>query len=270
METLIRLSAAIGVFALMISWEYFSPRRQQTITRKKRWPINLGLAIFNMAFMRATLGGIAFLSAVNATQQSIGLLNLFQLSNWLEIMITLLFLDFAIYFQHIISHKWKLLWRLHKIHHTDLEFDASTAVRFHPLEIIISMAYKVACIYLIGANPIAVIAFEIILNATATFNHSNINIPVKVDRYLRWILITPDTHRIHHSTIKSETDSNYGFSISLWDRLCKTYVANPKKTQTTMDIGLQEYRNQQELGFIQLLLLPFRSPLPKENKHDKQ
>jgi len=254
----------------MICWEYFNPRRQQTIGRKQRWPINLGLAMFNMAFMRITLGGIAFLSAVNASNLSLGVLNQFQLPNWLEIVITLLFLDFAIYFQHIISHKWKLLWRLHQIHHTDLEFDASTAVRFHPLEIVISMAYKVACVYFIGANPVAVIAFEIILNATATFNHSNINIPAKIDKYLRWILITPDTHRIHHSTVQSETDSNYGFSISLWDRLCKTYVAEPEKTQTTIDIGLPDYRKQEELSFMKLLLLPFRQPLSKNNKDDKQ
>lgn len=253
----------------MICWEYFSPRRQQTISRKERWPINLGLALFNMAFMRFTIGGIAFLSAANAADLSIGMLNQFQLTSWLEIMITLLFLDFAIYCQHIISHKWNLLWRLHQIHHTDLEFDASTAVRFHPLEIIISMAYKVACIYIIGANPVAVIAFEIILNATATFNHSNINIPVKIDKYLRWILITPDTHRIHHSTVRSETDSNYGFSISLWDRLCKTYVAEPEKTQTTIEIGLPCYRKQNELSFIQLLLLPFKSPLSNKNEDNK-
>jgi sterol desaturase/sphingolipid hydroxylase (fatty acid hydroxylase superfamily) len=241
----------------MIGWEYFSPRRQQKTSRKRRWPINLGLAIFNMVLMRITVGGLAYLSAVHASNQSWGLLNQLILPNWLDIIITLLILDLAIYLQHIISHKWKLLWRLHQIHHTDLEFDASTAVRFHPLEIIISMAYKVMIIYLIGANPIAIIAFEIILNGTATFNHSNINIPVKIDHYLRWILITPDTHRIHHSTVQSETDSNYGFSISLWDRIFKTYVANPEKTQTTLNIGLPNYRKQEELGFIQLLRLPF-------------
>lgn len=258
MENIIRLSVALGIFALMICWEYFSPRRQQNTPRSTRWPINIGLAVFNMLLMRFTVGGIAYLSAVNASTQSWGLLNQFPTPYWLSIIITILFLDLAIYCQHVISHKWRLLWRLHQIHHTDIEIDASTAVRFHPLEIMISMVYKVACIYIIGANPIAVIAFEIILNATATFNHSNINLPLKIDKALRWILITPDVHRIHHSTVRSETDSNYGFSISLWDRVFKTYTAEPEKTQTTLDIGLPEYRNQQELGFVQLLTLPFK------------
>ena len=270
METLIRLATAIGIFSLMICLEYFYPRRQQIITRKQRWPINLGLAFFNMAFMRLTAGGIAYLSAVDAANQSWGLLNQFPLPDWLTIIATLLFLDLAIYCQHIISHKWKPLWRLHQVHHNDLEIDATTAVRFHPMEILISMGYKVICIYLIGADPVAVIAFEIILNGTATFNHSNINLPLKIDKYLRWILITPDIHRIHHSTVRTETDSNYGFSISLWDRVFKTYVAEPEKTQTTLDIGLPEYRKQEELGFINLLLLPFRYQLPQRNKPDKQ
>ena len=258
METIIRLSAALGIFATMICWEYFSPRRKQIITRKQRWPINIGLAVFNMLLMRFTVGGIAVLSAVIATENSWGLLNQFNHPSWLGIIITLLFLDLAIYGQHVLSHKWALLWRLHQIHHNDLEIDASTAVRFHPLEIMISMGYKVLCIYIIGANPIAVIAFEVILNATATFNHSNINLPLKIDRILRWVLITPDIHRIHHSTVQSETDSNYGFSISLWDRLFNTYVAQPKKSQTTLDIGLPNQRTQEELGFIKLMLLPFK------------
>jgi len=266
LETIIRLSFALGIFSLMICWEYFSPRRQQSTARIKRWPVNIGLALFNMTLMRFTVGGIAFLSAINAQENAIGLLNQFAAPYWLNFLITLLLLDFAIYCQHIVSHKWKLLWRLHQVHHTDIEIDATTAVRFHPLEIMISMGYKVALIYLFGANPIAVIAFEIILNATATFNHSNINLPLKVDKALRWILITPDVHRIHHSTVQSETDSNYGFSISLWDRLFKTYVAEPEKTQTTLDIGLPQYRNQNELGFIKSLLLPFRSSLFKDHK----
>ncbi len=270
MENLIRISAALGIFILMISWEYFSPRRQQSISRKKRWPINLGLAYFNILLMRVTVGGLAYLSAIHAAEQSWGILNQFTLPVWLTVIITLLFLDLAIYGQHVLSHKWQLLWRLHQVHHTDLEFDASTAVRFHPLEIIISMGYKVVCIYLIGANPVAVIAFEIILNGTATFNHSNINIPLKIDALLRWVLITPDTHRIHHSTVRFETDSNYGFSIPLWDRLFKTYRAEPGKSQTSLNIGLSEYRNQQEVGLIQCLFMPFGNQSPDGNKNNKK
>ena len=259
METIIRLTASLGIFFIMICWEYFSPRRTQHISRKQRWPVNLGLAVFNMVVMRLTVGGIAYLSAVDAAENSWGLLNWLAAPEWLSIIVTLLFLDFAIYCQHIVSHKWSPLWHLHQVHHTDLEFDATTAVRFHPLEIMISMMYKVLCIYLIGANPWAVIAFEIILNGAATFNHSNINIPPAIDKKLRWLIITPDMHRIHHSTLPAETDSNYGFSISCWDRLCKTYIAEPRQSQTTMAIGLEPFRQQDELGFMQLLLLPFKA-----------
>jgi sterol desaturase/sphingolipid hydroxylase (fatty acid hydroxylase superfamily) len=176
----------------------------------------------------------------------------------MAIIVTLLILDVAIYGQHIVLHKWPVFWRLHQVHHTDLEFDATTAVRFHPIEIMISMIYKGLCIFLIGANPVAVIAFEIILNGAATFNHSNINISETLEKKLRWLIITPDMHRIHHSTIPGETDSNYGFSISCWDRLFKTYTPDPTFTQTTMDIGLWPFREVTELGFMQLMLLPFK------------
>ena len=259
MEAIIRLGASLGIFFIMISWEYFRPRRKLHYTRLKRWPINLGLAAVNIAVIRLTVGAIAYQAAVSASGQSWGLLNLLDTPNWVSIIVTLLFLDFAIYLQHIVFHKWKFLWRLHQVHHTDLDFDASTAVRFHPLEIMISMVYKVFFIYLIGADPAAVIAFEIILNGCATFNHSNVYIPHSIDKKLRWILITPDMHRIHQSVIPSETDSNYGFSVSCWDRICRTYTKNPKKSQTTMDIGLTPFRQQNKLGFGQLLLLPFKA-----------
>ncbi|MGZ5052757.1 MAG: sterol desaturase family protein [Methylobacter sp.] len=259
METVIRLSVALGIFLLMIAWEYASPRRSQQFTRKQRWPVNLGLAAFNMLIMRISLGGAAYFSAVTAAERGYGLLNLAQLPDWLAAAISLLFLDFAIYCQHIVSHKWPLLWRLHQVHHTDLEFDATTAVRFHPLEIMISMIYKVFWVVLIGATPWAVIAFEILLNGAATFNHSNVSIPPAIDKKLRWLIITPDMHRIHHSTIPVETDSNYGFSLSIWDRLCDTYTDEPKQPQTSMDIGLTPFRNVRELSFAELLLMPFKT-----------
>jgi sterol desaturase/sphingolipid hydroxylase (fatty acid hydroxylase superfamily) len=259
MENLIRLSFALGIFGIMIGWETLKPKRLTPINRKQRWPINLGLAAFNMLMMRFTVGSLAYLSAINASQQSWGLLNQFILPNWLTITATLLILDFAIYCQHIVLHKWPLLWRLHQVHHTDLEFDATTAVRFHPLEIILSMIYKVSCIYLLGANPVAVIAFEIILNGTATFNHSNIGFSEKMDKTLRWLIITPDMHRIHHSPIPTETDSNYGFSISCWDRLCKTYTAESQHPQATMPIGLKAFRKATDLSLVGLLLMPFKA-----------
>ncbi len=259
MEALIRLSASLGIFLTMIGWERISPRRKLNISLRQRWSVNLGLALFNMTIMSLTLGGIAYLSAVHAADISWGLLNQWRTPTWLSIIVTLLFLDFALYCQHILTHKWPPLWRLHQIHHTDLEFDATTAVRFHPLEIMLSMLYKAACIYLIGAHPMAVIAFEIILNGAATFNHSNVYIPPAIDRKLRWLIITPDMHRVHHSTVPVETDSNYGFSISWWDRLCNTYTPDPRYGQTAMPIGLNAYRSPKDLSFARLLLLPFKA-----------
>lgn len=257
METLIRLSVALGIFLIMISWEALRPRRKQAVDRKRRWPVNIGLAVFNMLLMRLTIGGAAYFGALYAQEQSWGLLNLLGIQGWPAIAATLIALDFAIYGQHVLSHKWSLLWRLHQIHHTDIAFDATTAVRFHPLEILFSMVYKTFCILILGADPFAVIVFEIILNGAATFNHGNVDIPDKADKILRWFIVTPDMHRIHHSTIKDETDSNYGFSISCWDRLCGTYRAEPKQAHTDMSIGLAPFRNFEELGFLNLLRLPF-------------
>jgi sterol desaturase/sphingolipid hydroxylase (fatty acid hydroxylase superfamily) len=258
MEIIIRLAASVGIFFIMICWEFLSPRRSQRINRNQRWPINIMLGIFNMVIMRLTVGSFAYLSAVTSADNTWGLLNWLEAPEWLSIVVTLLFLDFAIYGQHIISHKWSPLWRLHQVHHTDLEFDATTALRFHPLEIMTSMIYKVLCIFFIGANPFGVIAFEIILNGAATFNHSNVNISSVIDHKLRWLIVTPDMHRIHHSSMPAETDCNYGFSLSFWDKLFKTYTAEPKLSQTTLSIGLEPYRQQSDLGFMSLLLLPFK------------
>ncbi len=258
MENILRLSFAIGIFLIMIIWEFLNPRRSLTIERKQRWLINLGLAVNNLLLVRFSVGAIAYLSADYAQEEGLGLLNLFNLTETLAIIISLLVLDFAIYCQHIMSHKWLWLWRLHQVHHSDIEIDVTTAVRFHPLEIILSLFYKSLWILLLGINPIAVIVFEIILNGAATFNHSNINISSTFDKALRWLIITPDMHRIHHSTIKSEMDSNYGFSISLWDRAFKTYTENPEDSQLTMTIGLKELRIPEQLVLIKLLSLPFK------------
>lgn len=257
MDNLLRPSVAVGIFIFMVAWEAINPRRTQQVGRWQRWPINLALALFNMVLMRFTMGSLAYLSAVWAVENGYGLLNVWPLTNGITIIATLLILDFAIYAQHIVMHKFPLLWRLHKIHHTDLEFDATTAVRFHPVEIVLSMLYKAAVILVFGAHPGAVIAFEIILNGCATFNHSNVNIPEAIDRKLRWLLVTPDMHRIHHSAEPAETDSNYGFSVSWWDRLCRTYTPAPKLEQVRLMIGLQPYRDQAELSFAQLLFMPF-------------
>ncbi|MBM4208216.1 MAG: sterol desaturase family protein [Gammaproteobacteria bacterium] len=257
MDNVLRLSFAVGIFAVMIAWEAVRPRRVQLVERKQRWPVNLGLALGNMMLMRFTIGGLAYLSALWAQENGVGLLAMWPLPTGINVLATLLILDFAIYVQHIAMHKIPVLWRLHKVHHTDLEFDATTAVRFHPVEIVLSMLYKSAWIVAIGGHPGAVIAFEIILNGCATFNHSNVAIPEAIDRKLRWLLITPDMHRIHHSAEPVETDSNYGFSVSWWDRLCRTYTDRPKLAQDRLMIGLTAYREQSGLSFVRLLLMPF-------------
>lgn len=259
MEAGIRLMASLGIFLVMISWEYFLPRRVQTLTRKQRWPVNLGLAVLNMGVVRLTVGGIVYLCALDALENGWGLLNLWPLPGWVTLLITLLVLDVVIYFQHRIAHKWMPLWRLHQVHHTDLDFDATTAVRFHPLEIIFSLLIKVVVVYLLGANPAAVIVFEVLLNGAATFNHSNVQLPLALDKVLRWFVVTPDMHRIHHSCVQSEMDSNYGFSVSWWDRLFRTYTAEPQQPQTELTIGLKAFRKPEQVGLLQVLVLPFKA-----------
>lgn len=257
MEGIVRLSAFLGVFLIMVIWEIYAPRRHLADSRWQRWTSNISLSILNMIIIRFTIGAAAFLAAVSAFDHGWGLLNIIELPLWLTVMLTLVLLDLAIYGQHLASHKWKWLWRLHKVHHTDQEFDVTTAVRFHPIEIFISMCYKIILIYFIGANPIAVIGFEVILSSCALFNHSNIRIPLPIDKLVRLILVTPDMHRIHHSVIKSETDSNYGFSISIWDRIFDTYTDQPRDGHDNMEIGLTEYRNKKDVQLQRLLLMPF-------------
>jgi len=258
LDALLRLGVALGLFILMVVWEFFFPRRVLSLARKQRWPVNIGLAVLNMLWVRFTVGGIAYIAALNALEHQWGILNSIQLPTWLAISLTWLALDLLIYIQHRIAHLWLPLWRLHQVHHTDLDFDASTAVRFHPLEIAFSLFIKVAAIYALGADPIAVIAFEIILNGAATFNHANVKLPLKLDKILRWLVVTPDMHRIHHSCVQQERDSNYGFSISVWDRLFKTYTQNPQQAQDSFEIGLPAYREANQVGFWCSLSLPFK------------
>ncbi len=259
MDTLIRIGMAFSIFALMMVWEWLSPRRTFALSRKQRWPVNLGLAITDMVIMRLTIGGLAYVAASMAQEHRLGLLQVLAVPPPLAILISIIVLDFAIYCQHLASHKWPWFWRLHRVHHTDLAFDTTTAVRFHPLELIVSMLYKAFVVVLLGAHPTAVVVFEIILSSAAVFNHSNIYLPERIDHTLRWLIVTPDMHRIHHSPIPAETDSNYGFSVSCWDRLCRTYTQQPQNPQTEMDIGLKAFRKADELGFNNLLKLPFQT-----------
>ncbi|MDD2760071.1 MAG: sterol desaturase family protein [Methylomonas sp.] len=262
MEAMLRFGVFIGILSLMAIWETLSPTRCLSTSRRQRWTINLGLVALNAGVMRISIGTSAWLAANWAVAQHLGLLNHLAVPGWLNILLSLLLLDLAIYAQHVAAHRWQWFWRLHQVHHSDLDFDTSTAVRFHPIEIMLSMAYKVLLVIVLGADPMAVIAFEIILNGCALFNHGNVSLPPFFERILRYLLVTPDMHRIHHSARQQETDSNFGFSLSCWDRLFKTYCHQSQQPQAEMTIGLNGFRDRHELGFFQLLAMPFR-PLRK-------
>jgi len=256
MEAMIRFGAFVGVLIAMLLWELRCPRRPLSRPRQERWVTNLGLTLLNTVLVRVTVGGAAYTAAVGAADQGVGLLHWHPLPVWAAAAVTLLGLDLAIYLQHVLFHAVPLLWRLHRVHHADLDFDATTGLRFHPLEILLSLGFKAAVVVLLGAVPWAVVAFEVLLNAASVFNHGNVALPERLDRWLRWLVVTPDMHRVHHSTRVVETNSNFGFSVSWWDRLCGTYRAQPMLGQVGMDIGLSEYRIPLNLG--QILLLPFR------------
>jgi sterol desaturase/sphingolipid hydroxylase (fatty acid hydroxylase superfamily) len=256
MEGLIRLGIFSTVFVTMALWEVLRPRRPLAQPRSERWPTNLSLTFLDMALVRMTVGGAAYSAALFASNRAVGLLNWAPLPKWTGVAVTILGLDAAVYFQHVMFHAVPTLWRLHRVHHADLGFDATTGLRFHPIEIFLSLAVKAAVIVLLGAVPWAVVAFEVLLNASSVFNHGNVKIPEHVDRWLRWAIVTPDMHRIHHSTRVDETNSNFGFSVSWWDRLFGTYRRAPVLGQLDMEIGLSEYRSALRLG--ELLMLPFK------------
>jgi sterol desaturase/sphingolipid hydroxylase (fatty acid hydroxylase superfamily) len=255
-EALARLGAFLTVFTVMALWETAHPRRSLAETRWVRWPTNLGLTLLDTVLVRVTVGGAAYAAASFAAQREMGLLHWLDSPAWAAALITVLALDLAIYFQHVIFHAVPILWRVHRVHHADVGFDATTGLRFHPIEIFLSLAFKTAVIVLLGAAPWAVVLFEVILNASSVFNHGNVQIRENVDRWLRWLIVTPDMHRVHHSTRVVETNSNFGFSVPWWDRLFGTYRAAPALGHVRMEIGLSEYRRP--LGLAPLLMLPFQ------------
>ncbi len=256
METLIRFGGFAALLVIMALWETRRPRRAPVQPRSQHWLTNLSLLAVDALLVRLLLGAGAYATALYAQQYGWGLFNLTDWPVWLEFVLVWLLLDFALYLQHVLSHALPVFWRLHRVHHSDLDFDLTTGVRFHPLEILVSMLYKMAIVAALGAPPWAVLVFEVILNAASVFNHGNVHIPEKIDRWLRLFIVTPDMHRVHHSSVVNETNSNFGFSISLWDRLCGTYRAQPALGQLGFEIGLKEYRAR--LGFFDLLLLPLR------------
>ncbi len=258
-ETLIRLGIFLGLFCLFALAEALLPRRARSQPRSTRWLTNWSMTVLNTLTLRLLAFALPLLAvgaAVDASRNGWGLLNWLDWPAWIEITATILFLDFAIWAQHLITHKIPLLWRLHRVHHADCDIDVTTAIRFHPIEIALSMLLKIGLVYLLGPAALAVILFEIILNSTAMFNHSNLALPLWLDRALRVVLVTPDMHRVHHSTHRHEHDSNYGFSLSIWDQMFGTYVAQPEDGHDNMAIGLRwQDERPAKLGWS--LRLPF-------------
>ncbi len=262
-EPVIRLGFFFGILAIMFLWELIAPRRPLTAAKPARWFTNLGLVLTDSVIVRlvfpAGLAGVAFL----AQQRGWGLFNLLEPSPLLKIIFSVLILDLAIYLQHVMFHSAPLLWRLHMVHHSDMDIDVATGVRFHPIEILLSLGIKMAVVVLIGASPASVLIFEIILNGTSMFNHGNVRYPLPIDFYLRLIVVTPEMHRVHHSTIRWETNSNLGFNFPWWDRLFGTYRNQPAKGHLGMIIGLDQYKEPKKLTFFWLIALPFVGKLGK-------
>lgn len=258
-EASIRLSAFIGIFTAMALLEQFLPRRERFPARGRRWATNWGMLIVDSVVLRILFPAAAVGVALWAEGAGFGLFNLIEVPFWLAFILVVLVLDFAVWLAHVASHHWLWLWRIHKVHHADVDLDVTSALRFHPAEIIVSMLWKGTLVALLGAPAVAVLVFEIILNGMAMFNHSNVKLPFGLDRLLRPAIVTPDMHRIHHSVIERETNTNYGFNLSIWDRLFGVYTAEPVHGQEGMTIGLAEHQNLQPTGLLWSLMLPLRA-----------
>ena len=255
-ELAVRLGAFLSVFALMAAWEWAAPARARRLTRARRWSANLGLVVFNSLLLRAVLPTSAIALAAFAQASGWGLLNQLPLPGWASVVVAVLLLDLSIYFQHVLFHAVPMLARLHAVHHADLDFDFTTGIRFHPVEMVLSALIKFAAVVALGAPVVAVLVFEVLLNGTAMFNHGNVALPAWLEPWVRRVLVTPDMHRIHHSVIERERNSNYGFCLSLWDRLLGTYTTAP---QGQLDIGLAAWRDPAAVATLRgVLSLPFR------------
>ncbi|KNG92297.1 sterol desaturase family protein [Pseudaestuariivita atlantica] len=258
-EGIIRLAIFLGLFAILAVTEALAPRRVRRQPRKTRWVTNWGITILNTVTLRALALALPLLAvgaAVDAQAQGWGLFNQTDWPVWIEILAAILILDLAIWAQHLVTHKVPILWRLHRVHHADVDFDVTTAIRFHPVEIGLSMILKIGLVYLLGPAAVAVVIFEILLNGTAMFNHANIRLPLWLDAIVRQVLVTPDMHRVHHSVHRHEHDSNYGFALSIWDRMFGTYIAQPSGGHEEMDIGL-EWQDDRPSRLGWSLWLPF-------------
>lgn len=254
-ESFIRLAAFLSIFIAVAVWESLSPRRQLTTPKTRRWVSNIIITLLGTALVRGIFPVLAVTFAANET--NLGILNHVPLPFVLKVIIGVFAFDLIIYFQHVMFHTVPVLWRLHMMHHADLDIDVTTGLRFHPIEVFLSMGIKIAAVIFIGPPVLAVILFEILLNGTSMFNHGNIRIPREIDRILRFIVVTPDMHRVHHSVVIRETNSNFGFNFPLWDRLFRTYRPQPAAGHEKMVIGLSQFRDHKLLTLPRLLLLPF-------------
>lgn len=265
-EAIVRLSAFAGIFLIMAVLEIAMPRKKRVLSKGARWFTNISLVIVNTLALRLIMPILAVGMADYAAGRGWGLLALVDLPIWAEIIIAFLLLDMLIYAQHIAFHKIPVFWRFHKVHHADRDLDVTSGARFHPVESVLSMAYKLLCIALIGPAAFAVFLFEVVLNAASMFNHANVRLPLRFDRALRLFIVTPDMHRVHHSVIERETNSNYSFFLTIWDRMFRTYIAQPEKGHDAMTIGLSEYQDRKPANLIWSLIVPFMRNKDAETK----
>jgi sterol desaturase/sphingolipid hydroxylase (fatty acid hydroxylase superfamily) len=258
-EPQIRMGFFVGVFALVALWELAAPRRVLKLSRQQRWAANLGIVLLNTVIVRVAFPAAAVGMAALSVDKGWGLLNNFDVPFWLAVPLAVVAMDFVIWLQHVMVHAVPALWRLHRVHHADLDYDLTTGARFHPIEIVLSMGIKFATITLLGAPVLAVVVFEVLLSACAMFNHGNIRLPERVDRALRWFLVTPDMHRVHHSVEDDESNSNFGFNLTWWDRLFGTYREQARAGQLGMTIGIHDHTDPHEVARLPgMLLLPFK------------
>lgn len=259
-EPIIRVGFLIGMVAIMALWEVVAPRRALTVSKAYRWVNNWGIVITGTLLTRVIFPAGAVGLGFFVESQGWGLLQVLDMPFWLSVLIAVVVLDFAIWAQHVMFHAVPALWRLHRMHHADLDFDLTTGLRFHPLEILLSFGIKAMVIVAIGAPALAVLVFEVILSSLALFNHSNVRIPTAMDRMLRLFIVTPDFHRVHHSWYPNETNSNFGFNLSVWDRLLGTYTAQPRDGHEDMIIGINQFRDPRWERLDRMLIQPFVGP----------
>jgi sterol desaturase/sphingolipid hydroxylase (fatty acid hydroxylase superfamily) len=260
-EPQLRLGVFLGVLAIMALWELLAPRRRQDIPRVIRWSNNLALVVIDTIVLRLTFPILAVGLAVIAQERGWGLFNFIDAPAWVAVLASVIILDLVIYLQHVMFHAVPALWRLHRMHHADLDFDVTTGLRFHPIEIVLSMGIKLAMVLVLGPPAVAVLIFEVLLNATAMFNHSNVRLPLVVDRVLRLVMVTPDMHRVHHSILPEETNSNFGFNLPWWDRLLGTYKAQPAAGHDAMTIGIEQFRTPRDQWLDRMLVQPIKGPV---------